>query len=165
MISPPPQFTIQEPNSKTASVAQSEDGQALFREWKRRDESTRGSWLLSETERELFDDLRQILEEASHENWDGFDAVAITEETIQNAAQFIMAFPPSLCRPELGASPRGDISFDWARSSNRVVSAAISHDGKISYAWVNGSEHGHGGYVFAGFFDPAMYQRIQEVLG
>jgi len=160
MISPSPQVAIQESPSRATSVAQSE-----FGEWTRHYEFARSSWTLSEAERKLFDELRQIAREASDENWDGFDAVAISEQTIDNAAAFIMAFPSNLCKPELGASPSGEVSFDWAQSSSRVVSAAISHDGEISYAWVNGNEHGHDGYAFTGFFDPGMYVRIREVLG
>jgi len=155
----------QEPVVNSVSTAQSEDAQTLFKEWRRHHESTQGSWTLSGDKRELFEELRDVALEASQDNWDGFDAVAVTGRTVQNAAEFILAFPPNLCKPELGISPRGDVSFEWAQSSSRVVSVAISHDRKISYGWVNRDEHGHGNYAFTGFFDPALYQRIQDVLG
>jgi len=164
MIAPLP-ATPQVPIVNIASTAQSEDGQTLFREWRRHDESTRSSWTLSGNKRELFEELRDVLSEGYQDNWDGFDAIEVMRRTAQNAAEFILAFPPNLCKPELGISPRGDVSFDWAQSASRVVSVAISHDRKISYGWVNRNEHGHGGYAFTGLFDPALFQRIQDVLG
>ena len=160
MIAPLP-ISAQEPIVNAVSTAQSEDAQSVFEKW-RHDE---GSWTLSADKRKLFEELYDVASEASQDNWDGFDAVAVTGRTVQNAAEFILAFPPNLCKPELGMSPRGDISFDWAQSASRVVSVAISQDRKISYGWVDRNQHGHGGYAFTGFFDPALYQRIQDVLG
>jgi hypothetical protein len=164
MIAPLPP-TPQKPIVNIASTAQSKDGQTLFQQWREHDESTQRSWILSENKRELFEELRDILSEGYRDDWDGFDAIEVMRRTAQTAAEFIIAFPPNLCKPELGISPQGDISFDWAQSASRVVSVAISHDRKISYGWVNRSQHGHGGYAFTGVFDPELFQRIQDVLG
>lgn len=164
MIAPLP-AAPHEPIVNVASTAQSEEGQVLSLEWRRHSESTQSSWTLSGGKRELFEELRDVLSEACKDNGDMSDTIAVTQQTVQNAVEFILAFPSNLCKPELGISPGGDISFDWAQSASRVVSVAISRDRKISYGWVDGNDHGHGGYAFTGLFDPALFQRIQDVLG
>lgn len=151
--------------SSVAPRSQSDEGRALFMEWQRYDESAQRPWTLSSVKRGLFEDLRQAALDASTENWDGCDAAAVIGTTVQNAAAFILALPQNLCKPELGVSPSGDISFDWAQSANRIVSVAISEDCGVSYAWIKGQEHGHDGYAFTEAFDPGLYRRIQDVLG
>jgi len=156
--------TIQDQSPYTISNACSEGGQTFYRRWKQHNESLSDSWTLFERIRESFEELRLAVEEASHDSWDGFDAVPVSSLTAQNAAEFILALPPNLRSPEFGVSPQGDISFDWARSQGRIVSLSISEDREVSYAWVNGDQHGHGAYAFTGFFDPQLLRLIQDVL-
>ena len=157
--------TAQAPVANVATISQSEEGRTLFEEWRRYDESTQRPWTLSSVKRELFEDLREVALEASDENWDGCGAAAVIGTTVQNAAAFILALPQNFCKPELGVSPSGDISFDWAQSANRVVSVAISDNREVSYGWIKGQEHGNGGYPFTEAFDPDLYRCIQDVLG
>lgn len=50
------------------------------------------------------------------ENWDGYGAAAISEQTCDNALRFvslIAAAPHGLPAPEISPKPNGTISFEW----------------------------------------------------
>ena len=53
---------------------------------------------------------------ALNENWDGYGASAISQQTLDNALRFIdtiEAAPHGLPAPEISPTPNGTISFEW----------------------------------------------------
>src|ERR1700736_4083368 len=91
----------------------------------------------------LLQKLKEVAEECSKENWDSEGASAISPSTLRFASLFATSIPHSIPDPEISASPRGELSFEWTQSPYRAVSAAISEDGQVHYAWLNGTESGH----------------------
>jgi hypothetical protein len=72
------------------------------------------------------------------------DQSAVNPQALWNAEQFLRALPADVSVPEFSVDPDGAIAFDWLQSRNRMVSVSISHSERIAYAWLDGSDKGHG---------------------
>lgn len=83
---------------------------------------------------ELFNELDKAGEEFRNENWDGYGAIPVSEETFRIARRFILAIPPYIPNPTLGAEPDGHITFEWYRSPRCTVSVSVSPEGDLHYA-------------------------------
>jgi hypothetical protein len=113
----------------------------------------------------LLQQLSTLSQECSEDSWDGEGASQISPGTVHLAASFLMTLPAHLPDPVIGASPQGDVSFEWAQSTRRIVSAAISEDGTLHYAWLINDAHGHQEFSFSGSFDQELAAKIENVLG
>ena len=61
--------------------------------------------------------------------------------------------------PEFSPEPDGSISLDWIMSRTRVFSISVSPRDRLAYAWLDGSDRGHG----VATFDRSMIpQRILD---
>ena len=63
---------------------------------------------------------------------------------------FIRVLPDNLPPPDIAAEPDGDISLDWAVSKHRVFTLSIGTTDRLAYAWLDGSDRGHGVARFDG---------------
>lgn len=75
---------------------------------------------------------------------------AVDPQTLINAEQLLLALPDDLPAPEFGVDPDGAISFDWIQSRTRMFSVSVTESERIAYAWLNGSDRGHGVDRFRG---------------
>jgi len=119
-----------------------------------------------ETSRALFgrkgnaiSELSALASECVHEGWDGEDARPIDPQAVSNAIAFLRALPDSLPLPEMAAEPDGAVSLDWIRSRNRLLSVSIGASDRLAFAWLDGSDRGHGVARFVGGVVPT---RIAE---
>lgn len=60
------------------------------------------------------------------------------------AESFIRAWPNDLPLPEFSVEPDGAIAMDWMQSRSRVISVSIGATNRLAYAWVDGTDKGHG---------------------
>jgi len=72
-----------------------------------------------------------------------YSSVAVTE-------QFLRALPDELPLPEFSVEPDGVISLDWIESRHRLFSLGISPNSRLAYAWLDGTDQGHGVARFDG---------------
>jgi len=98
-----------------------------------------------------FQDLSEISEEAKIENWAGYESKAITKNEIENAARVIQSLPFDIQNPELGIEPDGQITFEWYKDSNHVLSMSVDEN-RLHYACINGLSKSHGEEPFFGQF-------------
>lgn len=89
---------------------------------------------MSSLKSELICELRALWDsELSRDNWDGYDAIAVTKATLERAIQFIGCLPDACRVPSLGAEPDGAITFDFSLSAEMILSISVDEVG-ISYA-------------------------------
>jgi hypothetical protein len=69
---------------------------------------------------------------------------AVDAQAYFNAEQLMLALPDDLPAPEFGIDPDGDISLDWMPSRTRMFSISVSASERLAYAWLDGSDRGHG---------------------
>lgn len=82
----------------------------------------------------LKNELDEIYNECSGENWDGFGANPVKNETYKEARNFISLIPLKYMSPKIIPEPNGDIAFEWFVDSNNVL--VISFEGKNTITYV-----------------------------
>jgi hypothetical protein len=88
--------------------------------------------------------LWALASQCGEANWDGAGAVAIDAGAIQNAEEFVRALPNGFPIPDFAPEPDGAVSLDWIQSRNRMFSLSIGSGSRFAYAWLEGSDRGHG---------------------
>ena len=92
---------------------------------------------LSFSERhEIKESLRELLESAGEENWDGEGALPILPENVEIAESVVDLFPSSGFLPEVSATPHGEIDFDWIISKDIMLTLSVCPTGKIAYSGI-----------------------------
>lgn len=86
----------------------------------------------------------------AEEGWDGDEARAISPEAGKIATSFVRALPDDLPMPEFAPEPDGSISLDWIQSRTRVFSISAGRRDRLAYAWLDGTDRGHGVARFEG---------------
>jgi hypothetical protein len=84
------------------------------------------------------------------------DQEPVSPEAFRKARQFILALPDDLPNPTFGIDPDGEISMTWHVARTRIFSVSISESERIAYAWMDGSNSGHGVDRFRTPVLPAM---------
>jgi hypothetical protein len=94
--------------------------------------------------------LRELADDCARDDWDGDGAVALEPAAVANAERFLRALPEGIAMPECSPEPDGSVSFDWAESRCRLFSVSVSSSNRLAFAWLDGSDKGHGVSRFDG---------------
>ena len=87
--------------------------------------------LLGELKREV----DELLESAGYENWDGDDALPVTQDLVDIAHEVIDKLPfESILKPDIEATPHGEIDFDWVIDRNTMLTISVGPGGVIAFA-------------------------------
>ncbi|MEM8503660.1 MAG: hypothetical protein AAF716_10975 [Cyanobacteria bacterium P01_D01_bin.1] len=110
-----------------------------------------------------YDELAQIWNDYSAPNWDGDDAIAISQATFRNSQRFIQALPPGCALPSVGAEPDGHITLEWYRSPQWVLSISVSPEGSLHYASLFGHSNARGRELFSDEVPSILLNLISRV--
>jgi hypothetical protein len=91
-----------------------------------------------------------LANECGEPGWDGNDALPLDHLAMFKAVALIRAFPDRLPLPEFAPEPDGSISLDWIASRNRLFSLSVGTGDRLPYAWLDGTDKGHGVARFDG---------------
>ncbi len=109
--------------------------------------------------------LAALATECAEEGWDGSGAAAIDLVAVLLAERFLRALPYRIPLPELAVEPDGSISLDWIRSRNRLFSVSVGRSSRLAFAWLDGSDSGHGVARFDGQgVPPRVLEGIEAVV-
>ncbi|HYI12057.1 MAG TPA: hypothetical protein VEK57_23585 [Thermoanaerobaculia bacterium] len=86
----------------------------------------------------------EVAAECKHDDWDGEEGRGIPQVVVDRAVTFIRALPDGMLLPEVAPEPDGSISFDWVMSRTRVFSVSIGSTDRLAFAWIDGTDRGHG---------------------
>jgi hypothetical protein len=99
-------------------------------------------------------------------DWDGSGASPINADAILNAQDVVRALPAGYPLPEFAAEPDGSVSLDWIKSRNQIFSVSVSAGSRLAYAWLDGSDRGHGVAQFDGERIPVRaLEGICDIMG
>jgi hypothetical protein len=109
-------------------------------------------------------DLWQVYMECRVPDWDGYGALAVSDETCQMARAVIEALSRELSSsqvPSAGAEPDGQLTLEWYRSPRRLLSVSIDPMGYLHYAALIGASETYG---TESFFGDAIPRTILDLI-
>lgn len=142
--------------------AVSNEATQVIKSLRRIDEAQQGSQILSGR----FDEAMSALYAAVSESVVDDEQAAVPSGAIQNALSTLRAFPSTLPFPEIGIDPDGAISLDWILTRSRMFSISVSESDRLAYAWLNGTDRGHGVVrLVGGQLPKPMRLQLEEIVG
>ena len=117
--------------------------------------STERSIALFGAKSAVIDRIYELAAECQHDGWDGDEAFGVASDVMDRAVSFIRALPAGVALPEVASDPDGSISFDWIAARTRVFSLSVGATNRLSFAWIDGTDRGHGVARFDGDAVPA----------
>lgn len=100
----------------------------------------------------LEEEIEDLLPTYGERNWDGEDANPITAELVEIAQDMAREFPGWMLRPDVCATPHGEIDFDWMTDGGYMFTLSIIPSGEIAYAAHLGEMRVHGKEPWKGYF-------------
>jgi len=109
------------------------------------------------------DELGSVWNECSASDWDGYGAVAVTQDTLRNAYCVLESLPVGFPHPSIDAEPDGALTLEWYRSPRRTVSVSVDESSDLHYAALLGPNRQFGTEVFAGEMPDRIMALVDEV--
>jgi hypothetical protein len=124
-----------------------------------------GSQKLFGDKSEALSQLSELADECAGEDWDGNGAEAIEWLALDRAGQFVRALPAGVPLPDFAPEPDGSISLDWIQSRSRMFSVSVDGGNRVAFAWLDGTDSGHGVARFDGATVPGIIlERIHFIM-
>jgi hypothetical protein len=113
---------------------------------------------------ELREELGDVWSECQTDNWDGYKALPVSQDTLRQVYELLEELPDDFPAPSLSADPDGALALEWYTSKDRQISVSII-DGEIHYAAKLGSERHHGNYLLVDGWPKSLFSLIQKIAG
>ena len=78
------------------------------------------------------------------------ETTAVHPEAVSLAESIVRALPDGIALPEFSADSDGAISLDWIESRHRLFSLSVGINHRLAFAWLDGTNTGHGVESFDG---------------
>lgn len=114
--------------------------------------------------RVALDELSDVAGQCGSPNWDGYGAVPVKRETVEQAYRFLEALPLGMPAPSIGAEPDGHITFEWYHAPRRTLSVSVSPESDLYYAALLGLSKAYGTEPFFGEMPQAILDLIDRVI-
>ena len=79
-------------------------------------------------------EVNSLLNEAGEANWDGEGALALDAETVEIAMDLVDRFPRYATRPDVAATPHGEVDFDWVVNKEVMLTISVCPSKEIVFA-------------------------------
>ena len=88
--------------------------------------------------------LQEVADEHNQPNWDGYDALAVSEYSLVKAQYLLQTLPADIPLPDVEVDPDGEVSFDWYDDADGVFSVSIGDTGRLAFAGMFRQSKVHG---------------------
>lgn len=109
-------------------------------------------------------ELMEVCAECRETDWDGYEALPVSDATAQQARRVLESLPREIPTPSFGAEPHGSLTMEWHDSPRRSVSVSVDDQGKLYYAALIDEESVQGTLQFSGHFPAVLVDLIRRVL-
>jgi len=114
---------------------------------------------------EAYAELADIEEECAAPGWDGYGAAPVHPLSVVLARRFLEVLPLGFEAPSIGAEPDGQVTLEWYRSPNRILSISLSPEGELHYASLFGASKQYGSEPFSGGIPESVLELARKILG
>ncbi|MCZ6675519.1 MAG: hypothetical protein O7C75_21535 [Verrucomicrobia bacterium] len=149
------------PEYRTPAV--SEESRSIMDQLRDAIDSSLSTIFLGKIKMSLFSEVSEIEEECSINNWDGAGSEPISPIAITMAELLIYSFPQGIPLPELTPATDGEIHFDWRVGHKQALTASLSNNGFLSFAFIKGGRRFHGSEPFEGTFPERLSDLLNEL--
>ena len=104
-----------------------------------------------------------VWEECREPNWDGFQALPVSQDTFRSTYLFLESLPPNFPAPSIGAEPDGALTLEWHRSLRRTLSVSVSPEDELHFAALFGPNRVYGTEAFFGEVSESILDLIRRV--
>jgi hypothetical protein len=111
----------------------------------------------------LLEELASVWEDCRNPNWDGYNALPVTQDVLRNTYVFLESMPLGSPRPTIGAEPDGDLTLEWHRSARRTLSVSVNALGDLQYSALFGPSRVYGTEAFFGDVPDTILKLIRRV--
>jgi hypothetical protein len=111
----------------------------------------------------MLENLFQAKQEHSIDNWDGYGAKAIDEQSYENAIRFVLSLAPDIPTPEIAVEPDGEVVFEWYGGKRKVFSISMGSRNELTYAGLYGISKTYGVEYFYGNIPDTLLDNISRV--
>ena len=101
-----------------------------------------------EIENNLGDQLQAVWESCSERDWDGYGALAASQDALRNSRRFLESLPRDFPAPSIGAEPAGALTMEWHGSERRTLSVSMSSGEELHFAGLFGPNRVYGSEAF-----------------
>ncbi|MGC1870471.1 MAG: hypothetical protein WA700_05890 [Acidobacteriaceae bacterium] len=108
-------------------------------------------------------ELNDTYRECSTSDWDGYNAVPVSEWSFGFASSVLDALPLGTPAPSIGAEPDGHITLEWYKSPYRTLSVSVSATGQLHFAALIGASTQYGSEPFYGEIPQPILDLIYKV--
>lgn len=112
---------------------------------------------------QTIEDLLQIKEEYSKDNWDGYGAKAIDNQSFNNSLLFALSMPTDIPAPEIDVVPSGQVVFIWSKGKRSVFSVIIGNRSELYHAGLYGIARVHGVEYFNDSIPETILTNISRI--
>lgn len=113
--------------------------------------------------REVLQELFELWEECSVENWDGYGAQPIDPDSFYEAERFVLSLPTLVPKPEIHADPDGEVSFEWYIEPRKVFSVSIGRRNEVTFAGLFGTNKSNGREYFGDEIPKAIMDNLDRL--
>ena len=79
-------------------------------------------------------EVGNLLKDAGTEGRNGEGTLALAPETVALAKKLIDAFPSHIGRPDVNATPHGEVDFDWVIDRDVMLTISVGPSKEIAFA-------------------------------
>lgn len=114
---------------------------------------------------ETLNSLEELFEECANGDWDGYNALPISEETYFEAKRIIQSLPVTsfIPMPELTPEPNGEIAFEWRKNNRHILVASVGGRNEITYAGLFGLNKTHGTEYFNDTLPTVIFDNLKRL--
>jgi hypothetical protein len=108
-------------------------------------------------------ELASVWNECRYPNWDGYEALPVSQDSLRNAYLFLESLPLGFPGPSIGVEPDGQLTLEWHHSARRTLSVSLSPDDELHYAALFGPSRVYGTEAFFGEVPVSILELIRRV--
>ncbi len=116
-----------------------------------------------EIESNLGDELQAVWESCSTADWDGYGALAASQDALRNSRRFLESLPRDFPAPSIGAEPDGALTMEWHCSERRALSVSVSSGEELHFAGLFGPNRVYGSEAFLAEIPRPILDLIRRV--